>query len=61
MKLKKYIVRYNVGCGDMYDEIDAPNAGAANDIAYEMWREAAEAEADFDALPWTQELADDLL
>ena len=59
--MKKFIVRYNVGYGDMYEEVEAKNAEDANDLAYDMWREAAESEASYDVRPWTQEDADDLL
>ena len=58
----KYIIRWNAGYGDNYDEIDAKNAEDAEVIAYEEWREETEANADYDVVgEATDELREDYL
>lgn len=57
----KYIIKWNVGYGDSYDEVEADTEEEAEMIAYESWREEAECHADYKAMKWTQELADDYL
>ncbi len=57
----KWIISYNIGYGDMYEEIEAASEDDANEAAYDAWREASEQDARYEAVPWTQELADDVL
>ena len=45
----------------MYEEIEAASEDDANEAAYDAWREASEQDARYEAVPWTQELADDVL
>ena len=58
----KYIIKWNIGCGDSYKEIDAGNEEAANKEAYEQWREDAENNADYEVVgEATDELRQDYL
>lgn len=50
--MSKYIIRWNVGYGDSYDEVEAENLDGAVSLAFESWREEAESNADYDAEPW---------
>jgi hypothetical protein len=60
--MKKYIIKWNCGYGDNYDEIEAENEKEANMAAYEAWREDAENNADYDVIgEATDELRQDYL
>jgi len=41
----KYIVKYNAGYGDEYEEIEATDEESAEKVAYHLWKEAVENEA----------------
>jgi hypothetical protein len=58
-KMPKFIIRYNAGYGDEYDVVEAPTFEDAETEAYEAWKEAAEASADYGAEEYTEELAED--
>jgi len=57
----KFIISWDIGYGRSYDEIEAESQEKASQIAYECWREEAEGNAIFDAEPYTEELAEELL
>ena len=57
--MKKYIIRYNSGYGDMYEVIEADDDEEAEKAAYQAWRDDVENQADYEALDWTEELAED--
>lgn len=58
--MAKYIIRWDAGYGDEYEVIDAPDQVKAKRAAYELWRDAVESNADYDAQEYTDELAEDL-
>lgn len=49
-ELKKYIIRWNYGYGDMFLEVEAIDSNDATMIAYEYWREDVENNADYECL-----------
>lgn len=57
--MSKYIISWDAGYGDNYETVEADSKEEALKFAYECWREEAESNADYSAVPWTQELADD--
>lgn len=59
--MPKYIIRWNAGYGDCYDEIEADNEEEAEIAAYEAWKEDAEGNAEYEAVPWTKEAAENYL
>jgi hypothetical protein len=53
-------VYYDAGYGKMYETVEADNAELALDSAEELWREAAESNADYDVIgEFTDELAEE--
>ena len=59
--MAKYIIKWNTGYGDNYDEVEAKDEEEAEQIAYEAWRSDVEDQADYEAMEWTEELAEDYL
>lgn len=57
--MAKFITVYNAGYGDCADIIECENHAEAEQYAYEAWREACEAQADYSAVTLTQESADE--
>lgn len=58
--MKKYIIRYNNGFGDVYDITCAKNETEAQDHAYEAARSDWEnSVADYDAEEYTDEKAEE--
>ena len=55
----KYIIRWNCGYGDSYETIEAKDLDEATEEAYELWRDEAESNADYEAMEYTDELAED--
>ena len=55
----KFIIRWNAGYGDDYEVVEAENAEQAQNMAYEQWREDAESNADYEAMPYSKEDAVD--
>lgn len=55
----KYLVKYNAGYGEETEIIEAENQDEATKTSYEVWREAAENNADYSAEPLTKELAEE--
>ena len=60
--MKKWIIMWNAGCGDEYDEIEALTKAEADNVAYECWREEAENNADYKVIgEATKQLREDYL
>lgn len=60
--MKSYIIKWDCGCGPMYEEILAASEDEAQKAAYEAWREDAESQADYGVLgEATEELREDYL
>lgn len=60
--MPSYIIKWNYGYGDEYDEVEADNEEAAQNIAYERWREDAESQAIYDVVgEATDELREEYL
>ena len=58
--MKDYIVSWNCGYGNSYETVAAKNREDAMDQAYNLWREDAENNADFNVVgEWTEELAEE--
>ena len=58
----KFIVMFNYGYGDEYEEVEVNNVAEAEREAYNLWKEGAENQAVYEVIgEWTQELADDYL
>jgi len=58
----KYIISWNAGYGDSYEEVEAEDETAASSMAYERWREDAESNADYQCLgEATDELREEYL
>ena len=56
-KMTAWIIKYNCGCGDVYDVVHGTRE-EAQEYAYESWREAAESQADYGIeCEWTEEAA----
>ncbi len=55
----KYIATWNVGYGDMHEVFEAGSQEEADKYAYELWRDDAESQADYCAVKYTKELAED--
>ena len=43
----KYIIKWNAGYGDSYEEVDARNETVAEGIARDKWKEEVESNADY--------------
>lgn len=56
--MKKYLIKWNVGYGDNHDVVEAISQAAAENEAYEMWRDEAESNAEYSAQELTRELAE---
>ena len=57
--MRKYIIRWNAGYGDSYDVVEAESLEFADKDAYEAWRDEVESNADYEAMEYTDELAED--
>ena len=57
--MTKYLIVYNTGYGDMPDTEEFDTHEEASDYAYQMWRDAAESEAEYYAKELTPELAEE--
>lgn len=58
--MAKYVLRWNAGTGDCYDTFDAESEDEAEKQAYELWREDTENNADYEAMEYTEEMAEEL-
>lgn len=57
----KYLIMFDAGYGETYDEIDADSLDEADQIAYDCWRDEAESGANYWAKPMTDKLREDYL
>lgn len=58
----KFIIKWNAGYGDNYDEVEAKDEDAANNMAYEACREEWENSADYSVVgEATDELREEYL
>ncbi len=57
--MPKFIIIWNTGYGDSAEVVEVVTQEVANMEAYEQWREEAENNADYKAIPYTQEDAED--
>lgn len=46
-KMPKFIVRWNAGYGDEYEEVEAENEDAATKLAYANWKDDIESNASY--------------
>lgn len=61
-KLKNYIVRWNTGFGNNYEEIQDVTLEDANEAASELWRDEAESDPDYEVVgEATDEMREELL
>jgi hypothetical protein len=56
----KYIITWNAGFGEESEVIEADNWAIARVEAYDRWMEAALNEAEYKALEYSDELAEEL-
>jgi len=57
--MPEYLIRWNTGYGNMHEVVEAESQEEANKIAYEIWREDVESEADYDAALLTDDLREE--
>ena len=57
--MMKYIIRWNTGYGDNFEVIEAESMELAERESYESWRDDAESSADYEAMEYTDELAEE--
>ena len=58
----KFIIKWNAGYGDTYEEVNAPNETVAEGIAHDRWKEEAESNADYGVIgKATDELREEYL
>lgn len=58
--MAKFIIQWNTGYGDFHEVVEADNKDHALEMAYDAWRADAENNADYDAVPYSKEKAEDL-
>ena len=46
----EFIVRWNTGYGDSYEMVEAETEEEAVDLAYELWKEESDNNADYDVV-----------
>lgn len=56
--MKKFIITWNAGYGESAEIIEAETQQEAEELAYQAWREEAENQSDYQAIEFTEELAD---
>ena len=59
--MKKWIITWNAGYGPSSEVVEAKTLEDAEEIAYEQWKEEALSEAEYEAVPYTKELAEELM
>jgi hypothetical protein len=58
--MKKWIIRTNTGYGDCYELAELNAADDPLNYAYEVWQDEVEGYADYEAIEYTKELAEEL-
>lgn len=46
-----FVIKWNAGYGDAFEVVEADSKEQAVNMAYEAWREEAESQASYSALP----------
>lgn len=59
--MPKFIMKINYGYGDEYQGVEAENLEEAQEAAYDWWKQEAENQAEYTAVPWTEKLAGEVL
>lgn len=57
--MPKFIIRWNSGYGNSFEVVDADDIEDANEKAYSSWHDEVESNADYDAVEYTEENADE--
>ena len=57
--MSKWIISWDAGYGREYDIIEADSHEEAHKYAYDAWRDEVESNSDYDAEPYSTELAED--
>ena len=55
--MAKFIIYHDAGFGKDYEIVEAKSSSQAGDMAYDKWKEEAEANADYGVEPYTKERA----
>jgi hypothetical protein len=58
--MAKFIIKWDCGYGEEFDEIEAESLEEAEQYVYEVWRDASESSASYGAEEWTREAAIEL-
>ncbi len=58
--MAKFIIRWDAGCGESCEVVEADSLEEAEALAYEQWMEEAETQAQYSAVPYTKETAEEL-
>jgi len=53
--MAKWIITWNAGFGPSSEVVEAKDHEEAEQMAYEQWKEEAESEAEYTAIPYTKE------
>jgi hypothetical protein len=59
--MPKFIITWDAGGGNTSEAIEAPDLSTAEIMAYENWQQEAESYAFYEAVPYSEEAAEDLL
>jgi len=57
--MSKWIISWDAGYGNRNDTIEAETFDRAVERAYEEWKQEAESNSSYTAVPYTDELAED--
>lgn len=57
--MKKWIIRWNSGFGDSYEVYEANSKEEADKIACDCWHDEVESNADYEAIEYTEENAEE--
>ena len=58
--MAKWIIRWNTGYGDTHEIIESDTKKDADQAAYEYWHEEVQSNSDYEAMPYSKELAIEL-
>ena len=56
--MAKYFIKWNVGYGDSYEVVESETKEEAMSMAYEMYKDEYENNADYDAVLFTEDIAE---
>ena len=57
--MEKYVIIWNAGYGDSAEIIECASKDDALEEAYQMWKEEAEGQAEYSAVPFSKEIAEE--